>query len=146
MANFRNPTYQDLMQGFSDRMTALGQPFKLMRTGETFNAIGINLQPIDPRLDLGSDPRAHGRIEARRDQLPEGILTDDAYGDIIQQINPPWNTATFKRFPLWKLVNREDNGLSFSIIFYCVQVADVDQERGTQEAADQVTQGLQSKS
>lgn len=135
MANFRNPTYQDLMQGFAERLSSLGQPFKLMRTGDIFQAIAINLFPIDPRLELGADTRAFGRIEGRRDQLPPTLLVDESFGDVIQQMNPPWNTATFQKFPLWKLARRDDNGFSFSIIFHCVQVATIDEPRVQGELA-----------
>jgi len=129
--NFRNPTYTDLRQGFDDRMAALGQPFELLRTGETFRAIAINVPPIDPRLELGSDLREHCTIEALRDRLPVGIK----HGDVIKQTNPPFNTSTFQEFPIWKVIKREDNGANFTIRYWAVKVPQEEEEQVLKDLA-----------
>lgn len=103
-------------------MSALGQPFEHQRTGVTFNAIFINVPPVDPRLDLGADLREMSTLEASRDKIPQGMKL----GDVVQQSNPPWNTSEFQQFPYWKLVRREDNGANFTIKFWAVHVTDKD--------------------
>jgi hypothetical protein len=110
-------------------MAALGQPMTLLRTGDTFNAILVDLKPLDPRLDLGSDWREMCTIEARRDQIPQTMRADEGYGDIVRQANPPWNTSEFTEFPLWKLIRREDNGARFTIMFWAARVPKSEEDR-----------------
>lgn len=50
-------------------------------------------------------------------------------GDVIKQINPPWNTSTFQKYPLWKLIRREDNGANFSIKFWAVKVPEGEEDQ-----------------
>lgn len=124
MPNFRNPSYGDLQQGFSNRMSALGQPFELLRTGETFSAIPIQVHDIDPRLELGSDPRECCTLEARRDKIPQGLKP----GDVLKQLDPPYNTSSFQEFPLWKLIKRSNNGANFAITYWAVKVPAEEEE------------------
>ena len=115
--------YQDLIQGFMDRMMAMGQPFELLRTGESFQAIAIPLPPVDPTLELGSDWRELMTLEVRRDQMPEGVVLND----VIRQSNPPWGTRLFQKTPLLKLVRRDDNPASCSVKYWADKVPEAEE-------------------
>jgi len=122
-ATFRNPIYQDLIQGFMDRMASLGQEFELLRTGEKFKAIAIPMPPVDPTLELGSDWRELLTLEARRDQIPSGLVLND----VLRQSNPPYNTRLFQKFPLLKLVRRDDNPASFAVKYWAIKVPEAEE-------------------
>lgn len=115
--NYRNPLWNDLTQGYQARVNALGQPFLHVASGTVFLAIAVPLANIDPRMDLGADPREMCTLEGLRDQMPVMKLND-----IVQQTNPPFNTASFQSFPVWRLTRREDNGANFTIKYWAVKV------------------------
>ena len=118
--HFTNPQYLDLVKGFDNRMSALGQTWQLVRTQELFHAIPTRLPPIDPALALGSDWRQEFTLEVKRAFSP-----DIKYGDVILQVDPASNTTIFQKFPLAKVVKREDNPADpIALRFGCVRVPD----------------------
>ncbi len=88
------------------------------RSGETFPAILLPVNAIDPRLELGDDPREMATMEARRDRIPE-----IKYGDVIVQTKPFLSDSPQ---PLWKAVRRDDNPANFAVKWWLVKITDQD--------------------
>ncbi len=116
------PAMLELQTGFNQRLAQLGQPMQHQRSGETFTAILLPVNAIDPRLELGDDPRELATMEARRDRIPE-----IKYGDVIVQTQPFWaNSAAPVVQPLWKAVRRDDNPANFAVKWWLVKITDQD--------------------
>ena len=111
----------ELRDGFNERINELGQQFKLERTGDSFNAILLSVNPIDPQLELGSDWREMATLEGRRDLMPAIV-----YGDTIVQPFPFWATEALASPPRWKVIRRDDNPANFAIKYWLVKITDND--------------------
>jgi hypothetical protein len=114
----------DLLESVNLRFTSFGQDFTLQRTGESFHAVLIPQPSIDPRLDLGADPREFAIMEGRRDILPEL-----KYGDIILQTSAVWFTEAGQTgsWP-WKVVRRDDNPANVAIRYWMVKIGEFDEQ------------------
>lgn len=112
MANIKSPGWQDLLAGFRQRMQILGQKLTLLRTSETFYGILLPAQSVDPRLDIGQDPREFATLEFERNKGPEVLQND-----FIVQANAP-----FLASEKWTVVRREDSGADFASKFWMVKV------------------------
>jgi hypothetical protein len=110
-----------LQSGFDERMSELGQRFRLPRTGDEFDAILLPLPPIDPMFELGTDKREKASLEGRRDRLP-AIVRDD----IILQLQPFWTTEPLAAPPKWMALEREDNPANFAVKYTLVKVTEGD--------------------
>ncbi len=114
------PAMLDLLSGFRDRMLQLGQPFLHQRSGSAFRGILIQINPIDPQFELGSDWREMSTLECQRGRTPT-IEKDD----LVEQTNPFWRTtqtqADFPN-PVWKVIRRDDNPASFAVKYWLVKV------------------------
>ena len=111
-----------LMDGFKNRVTQLGQVMEMEETGEQFKAILLPVNAIDPRLELGDDPREMATIEARRGHVPE-----IKYGDVILQIKPFWAApGEDVPSPRWRALRRDDNPANFAVKWWLVKITDQD--------------------
>jgi hypothetical protein len=120
-----------LKLGFNERLQSLGQRLRLDRTGAEWNGILLPVNPIDPRLELGDDPRELATLEMRRDGSP-----DLEHGDVVIQIRPPWATKSFNegfvKPPLWRVLRRDDNPANFSIRYWLVKITSDDTQPALQ--------------
>src|SRR5881394_516010 len=108
----------ELRAGFDERLSSLGQRFKLDRTGDEWDAILLTIPPADPtNQELGSDLREKATMECRRDSIPE-----IKYMDTIVQLRPFWQEAGDTSQSKWKVVWRQDNPADFAIKFWLVRI------------------------
>jgi hypothetical protein len=113
----------DLVGSVTERVTAYGQQLRLERTGEEFTAVLTPQPSIDPRLDLGADPREMALLEGRRDMVPEL-----KYGDTVTQISAVWaHVGDVVSFP-WKVVKRDDNPANVAIRYWLVKIGEFDEQ------------------
>jgi len=111
----------ELRAGFDERMSSLGQRFRLDRTGDEWDGILLAIPPADPLQDLGSDLREKATMECRRDNIPEL-----KYGDIITQLRPFWQDFATDP-PHWKLTWKQDNPAQFAVKFWMVRIIPQDE-------------------
>jgi hypothetical protein len=74
------PAAQALSEGFQTQLATHGRTLTVVsgNTSESFAAL-VDPQPaIDPRTELGEDPRELVLIEVYRSQVPESLLAGDA--------------------------------------------------------------------
>src|SRR5205814_10178213 len=103
----------DLIGSVTERVTAFGQRLRLERTGEEFTAVLTPQPSIDPRLDLGADPREMALLEGRRDLVP-----NLEHGDTITQLSAVWaKVGDEVEFPC-KVVRRDDNPANVAIRYW----------------------------
>src|SRR5207249_2314246 len=105
----------------TDRVTAFGQQLRLERTGEEFVAVLTPQPSIDPRLELGEDPREMALLEGRRELVPKL-----EYGDIVTQISAVWAQVGEDVAFQWKVLKRDDNPANVAIRYWFVKITDQD--------------------
>src|SRR6058998_2741818 len=101
-----------LLTHLRDSINAFGQTFRHVRSNQLFDAMIEPQAPIDPRLDLGADPRECAVLHGDRAASPA-----IAYGDVLEQLTGLWFDVDTPK-PSWKVTKRDDNPANVAIKYW----------------------------
>src|SRR5437867_1046583 len=110
----------DLQIGFEARLELYGETFTVMSgaaTGKAFPAILMPFAALDPRMELGRDPREYASLQCLRDDYPDGIESQDS---IKSGGSDPSDPALYS----WRVVDRDDNPGDFAVKLFLVKIVE----------------------
>ena len=129
-----NANAAEVLAAVAEHITLEGQAFIQERTGIGFEALIVAMPSIDPRLDLGNDPRERALLSGLRNSLGASIPADVTpippdvrYGDVLAQTTGT-SFVEDTVFPRWQVTKRDDNPANPVIQFWLIKIADADVE------------------